>query len=92
MVRPGIKQMYKSTDDIMEKLSGYPFSNLDFAEVQQDLARNFSQVCINMWQDSIVKFVRKTILNNFSGASSSLNTKDVSKINPFIVRFMKSVN
>ena len=92
MVRPNIKPMYKSTDDIMERLSAYPFTNLDFTVVQQDLAKNFSSVCINKWQDSIVKFVKKTILKNFSAAQASLNAKDAGKINPYIVRFMKSVN
>ena len=42
MGRPKIKTMYKSTKDIMNKLNNWPYSNLDFATVQQDLARNFS--------------------------------------------------
>ena len=46
---------------------------------------------MNKWQDSIVRHVRKIILDNFKGAKASLLTKDVGKINPFIIRFLKSI-
>lgn len=46
---------------------------------------------VNKWQDNIVRFVKKLIQENFKGSQKSFMTKDIKQVNPFIVRFLKSV-
>jgi c-di-AMP phosphodiesterase-like protein len=91
LVKPEHKTKYKNTDTLIKVTQNYPLKNLDFAVLQQHIANHFHNVAVNRWQDSIIIFVRKIILDNFKGAKKSLMTKDVSQINPFIVRFLKSV-
>ena len=91
-VRPRVKKRFKTRDDILKRLTKFPFSNLEFTEVQQELAKSFSSACINIWQDSIIKRVRKMIVDNFQGALKSLQTRDAKSINPYILRFLKSIN
>ena len=48
-VRPGIKEIFNSPDEIMQSLIKLPYNSLVFAKVQQEMAKSFNSVCINVW-------------------------------------------
>ena len=91
VAKPQVKSTYKSARELISATQGYPLRSLEFARLQQEVAKDFHQVVVNKWQASIVRFVRQVILDNFSCSKDSLLTRDESEINPYISRFLKSV-
>ena len=93
IVRPRIKEIFTSPDEIIQSLIKFPYNSLVFAKVQQEMAKSFNSFCINVWQDSIIRRTRNIISTNYKTTmKEALLTKDKSQINPYIVRFLKGVN
>ena len=83
--------MYKDVNQIITECQQYPMHSLQFLKLQQKISNNFHDVAVSLWQENIIRYVKKVILDNFNNSKKSLLTKDAKSINPYIKRFFKSI-
>lgn len=62
---PALKTKYTNVNQLIAISQDYPLKRLDFCILHEIVANNFHNNVVNKWQDNIIKFVKKTILDNF---------------------------
>ena len=91
IIKRQFKEKFKTHAALVARTQDYPLDELDFAVVQQEVAKTFHQVAVNRWQDSITRNVSKILASNFKQTRQSFLVREESKINPYILRFLKSI-